>query len=795
MPGQVKRLSADRLRRVCDPATLPFETTTELEPTTAIIGQPRATRALAFGMGLKRKGYNIFAMGSPGTGRSMAIRRFLQQTCRTEPTPNDWLYVYNFDTPHRPRPISLPPGRGNAFRESMTGLIESAQIALTKALESNSYREAVNTLEHRVAEEREQMLDALELKAKDQGFRLIDTPSGLSVAVNDEDEAAEDNEPQAHRVVHRTLQVELEGILRELRRQERDAREERRRLDHEVAEAALREEFNALQEMYADEPEITAYLQAAGEDLIDQFVRQVPSMEDRDLDQVIDFRRYEINVLVDNSAEEGAPVLVQLNPTYENLFGRLEYDFQGNAVTTHFTQIKPGDLHRANGGYLVMYAADFMRQRETWDALKRALKAEEIEMRPPQADGPVMANSLWPLAVPLRLKIILLGGRDAHFRLIQHEEDSSDMFKVRADFSDTMPRDVEHELQYAEFVAARCREENLRPFRRDAVARIIEEGSRLAEHQGKLSTRFGAVADIVREADYWAGQRGHDAVTADDVQQALNERDHRSSLMKDEWREDVLEGSITITTDGGVVGQVNGLSIFEFGEVSFGHPSCISARTYMGDAGVTHIERETEMTGPSHDKGLFTLNAYLGGMYAQHQPLSLSASLTFEQMHTWVDGDSASAAELYALLSSLSEVPIRQGLAVTGAVNQKGEVQPIGGVNEKIEGFFDICRDRGLTGDQGVLIPEKNVVNLMLRQDVVDAVVEGRFHIWPVSSVNEGIELLTGVPAGEPNAAGDFPEGTIHYLAKKRLLELAQELKAFGEEGQRPGDETTDQTS
>lgn len=795
MPGQVKRLSADRLRRVCDPATLPFETTTELEPTTAIIGQPRATRALAFGMGLKRKGYNIFAMGSPGTGRSMAIRRFLQQTCRTEPTPNDWLYVYNFDTPHRPRPISLPPGRGNAFRESMTGLIESAQIALTKALESNSYREAVNTLEHRVAEEREQMLDALELKAKDQGFRLIDTPSGLSVAVNDEDEAAEDNEPQAHRVVHRTLQVELEGILRELRRQERDAREERRRLDHEVAEAALREEFDALQETYADEPEITAYLQAAVEDLIDQFVRQVPSMEDRDLDQVIDFRRYEINVLVDNSAEEGAPVLVQLNPTYENLFGRLEYDFQGNAVTTHFTQIKPGDLHRANGGYLVMYAADFMRQRETWDALKRALKAEEIEMRPPQADGPVMANSLWPLAVPLRLKIILLGGRDAHFRLIQHEEDSSDMFKVRADFSDTMPRDVEHELQYAEFVAARCREENLRPFRRDAVARIIEEGSRLAEHQGKLSTRFGAVADIVREADYWAGQRGHDAVTADDVQQALNERDHRSSLMKDEWREDVLEGSITITTDGGVVGQVNGLSIFEFGEVSFGHPSCISARTYMGDAGVTHIERETEMTGPSHDKGLFTLNAYLGGMYAQHQPLSLSASLTFEQMHTWVDGDSASAAELYALLSSLSEVPIRQGLAVTGAVNQKGEVQPIGGVNEKIEGFFDICRDRGLTGDQGVLIPEKNVVNLMLRQDVVDAVVEGRFHIWPVSSVNEGIELLTGVPAGEPNAAGDFPEGTIHYLAKKRLLELAQELKAFGEEGQRPGDETTDQTS
>lgn len=770
----------------CDPAGLAFETTADLEPTTAIIGQPRATKALEFGMGLKSKGYNIFVMGSPGTGRSTAIRHFLQERCGREPTPDDWLYIYNFEMPHRPQAIHLPPGQGAIFADHMKRLVENVQLALLQALESSSYRDAVHALEQTLLERREGMLDELDRKASDQGFDLQDTPSGLMVTAIIEEEAAEvvvtNGEQQARRDTQRALQGELQGILREVRVLEREAREERRRLDHEVAEAAIQDEFDTLREQYVKQEVIRDYLDAIREDLLDQVTRAAPGMDDKEFDQLIDLRRYEVNVMVDNSAGAGAPVVVELNPTYENLFGRLEYEAQGHAMTTHFSQIKAGDLHQANGGYLVMYASDLIRQRETWEALKRALKSQEIEMRPPQNDGPLMANTLWPQPIPLLLKIILLGSSSLYDHLYWHDEEFSDLFKVRADFSDTMPRNTEHEQSYAEFVAARCREENLRPFGRDAVAKIIEHGSRLAEHQCKLSTRFGAIADLAREADYWAGSVGHDVVTAEDVQDALRERTNRASQDAEQVREEILAGAIFIATEGEAVGQVNGLSVREVGDFTYGHPGRISARTFMGDSGVVHIERETDMDGPIHEKGVLTLNGYLGGTYAQRQPLSLSASLTFEQYYGGIDGDSASSTELYALLSSLSGLPVRQGISVTGSVNQRGEIQPIGAVNEKIEGFFDVCRARGLTGEQGVIIPQTNVINLMLREDVVDAVREGLFHIWPIATINEGIELLTGRTAGEQDESGEFPEGTVHHAVKKRLRELATELKTFGDD-------------
>lgn len=785
MPRQLKSLPPASLRLVCDPAGLPFETTAELEPTTAIIGQPRATRALEFGMGMKSKGYNIFVMGSPGTGRSMAIRHFLQQRCRHEPTPDDWVYVYNFETNGRPQPIPLRPGQGTAFRNSMKSLIESLQITLAQALESTTYRDAVHMLEHQLDEQRETRLDALERKATDAGFDLQDTPSGLVVAPLDE-EVGELNdangEIQARRETQRALQVELQKILRELRRLERDSREERRRIDREVAAAAMRDEFEALREAYADVPAILTYLEAMSEDLLDQVARAAPALDEKDLDQAIDWRRYEVNLLVDNNADEGAPVIVQLNPTYENLFGRLEYEAQGQAITTNHTQIRAGDLHRANGGYLVIYASDLIRQREAWEALKRALKTEEVEMRPAQLDGPIMANSIWPQPVPLRLKLILLGTGHFYNDLFDKDEEFGDFFKVQADFSDTMPRDAANELAYAEFITARCREEKLRDFGRDAVAKVIEHGARLAEYQSKLSTRFGTIADLVREANYYAGQNGHEIVAAGDVQQALDERLHRASQAAEQLREEILEGSTFISTVGSVVGQVNSLPVRDIGDFSFGFPGRITARTFMGDNGVIHIERETDMSGPIHDKGLLTLNAYLGGTYAQHQPLSLNASLTFEQSYGGVEGDSASSAELYALLSSLSQIPLRQGIGVTGSVNQRGEVQPIGAVNEKIEGFYDICRARGLSGDQGVIIPASNVPDLMLREDVVQAVAEDSFHIWSICTIDEGIELLTGIPAGEPDENGEYPAGTVHHAVKQRLHELAMELKAFGEE-------------
>ena len=771
---------------VCDPVGLSFETTADLQPTTAIIGQPRATKALEFGMGLKSKGYNIFVMGSAGTGRSTAIRHFLQERCGQEPTPDDWLYIYNFETNHRPQAISLPPGQGNIFAEHMKRLVESLQSTLTQALESSSYREAVHALDQKLVEQREEMLDELDRKASGQGFDLQETPSGLMVRDVSEDDGPEANgdanESYVRRDTQRALQSELQNILREVRILERDAREERRRLDREVAEAAIQDEFDTLREQYAEQPILRDYLDAMREDLLEQVTRAAPTPDDRDIDQLIDLRRYEVNVLVDNSAGAGAPVVVQLNPTYENLFGRLEYESQGQAVTTHFTQIRPGDLHRANGGYLVMYAADLLRQREMWEALKRALKAEEIEMRPPQSDGPLIANTLWPRPIPLRLKVILLGNFNSYDQLFYHDEEFSDLFKVRADFSDTMPRHPEHEHSYAEFVAARSQEEKLRPFGRDAMAKIIEHGARLAEHQCKLSTRFGAIADLAREADYWAGIVGHEVVTAEDVRAALDERTQRASHETELLSEAILEGAIFVATQGEAIGQVNGLTVRELGDFTYGHPGPISARTFMGDNGVIHIERETDMDSPSHQKGVLTLNAYLGGTYAQRQPLSLNASLTFEQFYGWIDGDSASSSELYALISSLSQLPVRQAISVTGSVNQRGEIQTIGAVNEKIEGFFDICRARGLTGDQGVIIPTTNVVNLMLREDVVDAVRAGQFHIWPVSTINEGIELLMGRPAGEPDDNGEYPEGTVHYTVKKRLRELATELKSFGDE-------------
>ena len=772
---------------MCDPTGLSFETTADLEPTTAIIGQPRATRALEFGMGLKSKGYNIFVKGSPGTGRSMAIRHFLQQRCRREPTPPDWVYVHNFEANHQPRAISFPPGQGAVLAQRMKQLIENVQLTLTQAFENDSYRKAIQAIEQTLAEKREQMLDPLERKATDQGFDLHETPSGLIVTVvqEEDDESNGNGEISGRRDTQRVLQVELQDILRELRRLERETREERQKLDREVIEAAIQDEFDGVREQYTDQPVITAYLDAVRADLIDQLTKAAPALEDKALDQVVDLRRYEVNVLVDNSAAEGAPVIVQLNPTFENLFGRLEYETQGHSLTTHYTQIKAGDLHRAHGGYLVMYALDLIRQRETWEALKRALKAEEIEMRPPQSDGPVIANSLSPEPIPLRLKVILLGSGTIYYSIFENDEEFSDLFKVRADFSDTMPRDQEHELSYAEFVAARSQEEKLRPFGRAAVAKIIEHGARLAEHQCKLSTRFGAIADLVREADYWAGTNNHDCVTAEDVQQALDERTHRSNLAAEHLREEILEGLLFIATEGSVVGQVNGLSVSEIGEFTFGQPGRITARTFMGDDGVIHIERETDMSGPIHEKGVLTLNAYLGGTYAQHQPLSLNASLTFEQNYAGIEGDSASSTELYALLSSLSQIPVRQGISATGSVNQRGEIQPIGAVNEKIEGFFDICQARGLTGEQGVIIPATNVVNLMLREDVVQAVRQGNFHIWPVSSIDEGIHLLMGVPAGIPDADGEYPEGSVHHGVQKRLRELALELKNYGDDRHR----------
>ena len=783
----VQPLTPEKLRHTVDPNLFTFETTAELPPSTHIIGQPRGTHAIEFGIGIQSQGYNIYILGPMGTGRATAIERFLQDRTATQPPPADWIYVHNFSLPHQPRAIELPAGQGSVFQARMAALIARISEDLPTAFETETYKDAIQAARNAFDAQQDALLMALQEKATAQGFGLIKTASGVTIAPVRHGQQLTPTELQNMSLAEQqelenlleSLSEELEETLYQVYQLETGMRQQIQEIDRTVAEAAVQHHFAELHETYQAHPEVLLYLDEVHQDVLDQIDDFAPQL---DSEEEINLRRYEVNLVVDNSKTDGAPVIVEQNPTYNTLFGRLEYEMESGVVFTHFTNIKAGSLHRANGGYLIMQATDLLKNPEAWEALKRALRGQEIQIVPyaTMDDTRVLAKSLMPEPIPLQVKIILMGSMDVYYLMYQQDEDFSDLFKVRADFDSTMLRNLDNMQEYAHFVATRCHEEKLRHFDRTAVAKVIEFGSRLVSQQAKLSTRFGAVADLIREASYWAGVNGRIVVTGADVQQTLNERIYRSNRVEEIIQEEILEGTLFIATRGAVVGQVNGLSVMDIGDYSFGQPGRITARTFMGEGGVIHIERETEMSGPIHEKGVLTLNGYLGGTYAQQQPLSLTASLTFEQNYVGIEGDSASSTELYALLSSLSEIPIKQGIGVTGSVNQRGEVQPIGGVNEKIEGFFRVCCACGLDGEQGVIVPASNVDSLMVHEDVVTAVAQGKFHVWPVRIIDEGIELLTGIPAGELDADGLYPEGTVHYAVQNRLLELAEDLKTFG---------------
>ena len=785
----IPALTPDKLRQICQPAAFNFTSTAELQAETQIIGQPRGTRSIAFGIGIASHGYNIYALGANGTGRLTSIEHFLQQQAHQLPAPDDWIYVHNFAIPHQPRAISLAAGQGAKFKARMSRLITDLRRDLPQAFDTDSYRETISAVQEEFEEERSTLLQALQQKAAASNFALMQTASGFAIVpvqngqqLNQEQiqqlpiETRQTMEQQAQK-----LSIELEEVAYKIHELELKARQTMKQIDRDVAQTAVQHHFDDLKTAYAGDEEMCLYLGEVHADVlnqIDDFTSPVDSPEE------IDLSRYEVNVLVNNADTKGAPVIVEANPTYNNLFGRLEYEMQNGLLTTHFTNIKCGSLHWANGGYLILNAHDLFKHADAWEALKRSIKSEKISVQSANRmnNGQFLAKTLDPEPIPLNVKIIMTGSVGLYYALFEQDEDFQSLFKVRADFDSTMPRDEAAELAYANFIANRCHQEGLLHFDPTAVAKIVEFGSRLAEDKRKLSTLFGMVADLVREASYWAGANGRSLVSASDVQQALTERTERANRLEEDMFEQFLDGTIFIATEDGVVGQVNGLSVIDTGDYSFGLPGHITARTFMGDDGVIHIERETEMAGPIHEKGVLTLNGYLGGTYAQHQPLSLTASLTFEQNYGGIDGDSASSTELYALLSSLSEIPIKQSLAVTGSVNQRGEIQPIGGANEKIEGFFRLCQARGLTGDQGVIIPASNVDNLMLHEDVVTAVSEGKFHIWPIRALDEGIELLMGKPAGQRQKDGSYPEGTVHQVVQARLLQLAEELNKFGED-------------
>ena len=792
-PFELPPLAPDELLRRCDPAKFPFQTTAELEDAKEIFGQQRAMEAVHFGIGIRKQGFNLFLLGPAGTGKYTATRSLVEEQAAREPAPDDWAYVNNFQSPEMPRVLRLPPGRGVALRDDVRNLIENLRSALPSAFESENYRARKHVIEQEIKDRQEKVFEELQKKANEQNVALLRTPTGLILAPLHEGEVispdqfeklpADEHQKIEARMAE--LQSELRGVLLEAPKWEQEGRERIRQLNHEVATYAVGHLIEELRGKYPDLPKAVALLDEIQEDVtknVDEFLTPPEAPLAALMGSALSnapkgpafFRRYQVNLLVDHSANHGAPVVYEDHPTYSNLVGQVEYAAQMGALTTDFTLIRPGALHRANGGYLILDAYQLLLQPYAWDALKRALLSSEIRIESPgEMLGLVSTVSLKPEKIPLNVKVALVGDRQLYYLLSSVDPQFSELFKVAADFDEETGRSPEIELRYAQLIGTMARRDQLLPFDRGAVARVIEQSSRAAGDSEKVSTHQRSLADLLHESDYWARKAARVNVTAEDVQRAVQAKVHREDRIRERLLEETLRGTLLIDTEGQRVGQINGLSVMQLAGFSFGHPTRITARVRLGKGELIDIEREVELSGPIHSKGVLILSAFLGARYAADHPWSLSASLVFEQSYGAVEGDSASSAELYALLSALSGLPIRQSLAVTGSVNQHGQVQAIGGVNEKIEGFFDLCRARGPLHGQGVLIPKSNVRHLMLREDVVDAARAGTFHVYAVETIDQGIGMLTGVAAGERGTEGKFPEGSVNQKVEARLIELA----------------------
>ena len=790
----IKPLPVQKLRHVCDPARLKFNTTDELPLVDEIIGQPRAIRAIDFGVGIRASGFNIFVLGPGGTGRMTTVERFLTAHAATEPTPPDWVYVHNFKAPLRPRAMSLPPGRARQFKLDMAALVSFLKSTLPPSFETDEYQRAASRITRALDEERAKVFEQLNTQAKAQGFILARSDQGIFLTpMNSSGEPATPDQIATMPVEKRAelekaqpgLEDALNAMLRTARGDEQRAREQLIELDRQTAARVIGTLLNGLIVHYRAEcPEAVDYFNEVRADIVEHVEElraslsaPAPGSAGGETAVPDPMMRYQVNVLIDHSQTKGAPLVVETNPTFMNLIGRIERDVQLGENVLDFTMLRAGALHRANGGYLVVRAQDALKDNHAWEALKRALNTGQIVIEDPGTQVQMFSTrTLESEPIPLDLKVILLGTPWIYYDLYHGDEDFQKLFKVKADFASDMDRTSENEQAYALFVRARCAEYHLLPFDAEAVAQIIQYGSRLAEDQKKLSTHFGDVADLIIEAAHWAGQDQRAVVSADDVRQALNEWRYRSNLIEQETYESIVDGTIAVQVEGTAVGQINGLTVVEYGDYQFAHPVRISARTYVGRSGVTMIEREAHLSGRLHNKGVLILEGYLGGQYAVKEPLTLAASLGFEQSYSEIDGDSASSTELYALLSALADLPIRQDIAVTGSVDQRGRVQPVGAVQCKIEGFYDVCNARGLTGHQGVMIPADNVRHLMLREDVVDACATGWFNIWAIDSIDEGLELLTGVKAGRRGKIGRFPITSAHGRVEAKLKAISEGL-------------------
>ena len=811
MAGDIKysEVPVEKLRWRCPPESFPFKDTSAIPACTVIIGQERALKAIRLGLEMDSLGYNIFIVGLVGTGRNTTIKCLLEEIDKAGKIPDDLCYVNNFKDPDQPRCICLPAGEGKAFKKDMDAFIESLKKNIPLIFEGEEYQKQRRELVEKHRDREKGMVKEFEARAKKEGFAVVQVQMGPftrpdvapMVAGNampldqlenlvDQGQFPKENFEKL-KTQYSQLSAEMEQVLKETRKVEKVIQEEMTALDKAAILHLVEGAIGDIREKYK-QTKMNTYLDEVRDSILENPSRFQPKAETPQVPipglslppSVDTFSEFQVNVLVDNSETKGAPVIIESSPTYRNLFGTIERSWgMGGIGKTDFTKIKSGSFLRANGGYLVLNSLDVLMEPGVWIALKRTLRNRSMEMQSFDPFYLFASSALKPEPVDIRVKVVMIGDAYIYETLYAADEDFKKIFKIKADFDTVMERKEETQMQYASFIRKICHDEKLLPFDRSGVAAVIEHGVRLAGRQKKLSTEFHRITDILREASYWAKKDKSEIVAEKHVDQAVTEKIYRKKMIEDKIQEMIEDGIIMIESDGAAVGQVNGLSVYDMGEYAFGKPSRITVKTSMGKAGIINIEREAELSGRTHNKGVLILGGYLRGKYAQDKPLTLTASLAFEQSYSGIDGDSASSTEVYAILSSLSNLPLRQDIAVTGSVNQNGEIQPIGGVNQKIEGFFDVCRSRGLTGKQGVMIPHQNVGDLMLRKDVVEEVAAGKFHIYPVRTIDQGAEILTGVPAGERTQKGGYAAGTINYLVDQKLLEMAQKMKAFaGEE-------------
>lgn len=797
------RLDDHRLHRAPASGSLHFESSDDLEDLPDVVGQLRATEALRFGLGIRRKGFNLFVLGSQGTGRHSMVRRFVQQRAEREPVPEDWVYVHDFDRPHRPKAIRLPTGRARALQQDVDAFLKALPQRLETALQSEAHRNRRRALERGLERRRAKRLRSLEIEANARKLTLTSTEDALGfsplyrgkpMTVEQFAATSPKRQEQIESAID-AMETRLQTALLEVEADALKIDAALDELDRDVAATVVDSMVNRLKAKYEDLAEITAHIDSLREDLVKHHRDVLPQPEKDDDDDenrrsppslgverasasvsgtdVSPLRRYKVNVLCDRSELQGAPVITESNPTMENLLGQVEYAAHLGALVTDFLLIKPGALHRANGGYLILDAERVLSSPQIWEFIVRALSNGELRPKGREAAGEALTGSLDPEPIPLSIKVIVVGERSTFEALETHDPQFPDLFKVLVDLDEDIERTDEHELAYARWIATFVRWERLRPLSRDAILRLIEGGARLAGDRERLSARLGLVADVIREADWWAVDSGSDTITLEHVRSAIAAQRKRAGRMREAVLEDIRRGVLRIESGGEHVGQVNGLAVLESGRDAFGIPLRITATVRVGRGEVIDVEREAEMGGPTHTKGVMILAGFLGQRYAVARPLSLTANLVFEQSYHGVEGDSASAAELCAILSALSEVPVRQSIAITGSVDQQGRVQSVGGVNEKIEGFFQVCASRGLDGSHGVVIPAANERNVVLREEVRAACAAGLFHVWIAANIDEAVERLTGVPAGERDAEGNWSPGSINARVDARLQAFA----------------------